>query len=68
MKKQQRSSANCKDSEKGVCSKNKKANDQNQEKMASNVVKKYDDLIRCTNVLTEGIESGEFQLYSYLMF
>ena len=28
--------------------------------MAGSVVKKYDDLIRCTNVLTEGIENGKF--------
>ena len=32
------------------------------EKMAGSVVKKYDDLIRCTNVLTEGIENGKFFL------
>ena len=57
---QQRSSANSKDSERGISGKSKDSKDQNQEKMASNVVKKYDDLIRCTNVLTEGIESGEF--------
>jgi len=33
--------------------------------MASSVVKKYDDLIRCTNVLTEGIESEFLKFVSH---
>uniref|UniRef100_A0A7M5WMR6 Uncharacterized protein n=1 Tax=Clytia hemisphaerica TaxID=252671 RepID=A0A7M5WMR6_9CNID len=47
MKKTQRSSANSKDTKKAL----------SQEIMAGSVVKKYDELIRCTNVLTEGIET-----------
>ena len=29
-------------------------------KMTSSVVKKYDELVRYTNILTEGIESGNY--------
>lgn len=36
-----------------------KGKNQPVETMSSAVIKKYDELIRCTNVLTEGIESGE---------
>ena len=33
--------------------------------MSSVAVKKYDELIRCTNVITEGIEQGKnFTLFS----
>ena len=57
MKKIQRSSASSKDTNK----KDKKPDSGtlSQEIMAGSVVKKYDELIRCTNVLTEGIESGK---------
>ena len=61
MKKQQHST-NSKDSA------GKKASTKVPEidKMAGSVVKKYDDLIRCTNVLTEGIENGK--LFNHLGF
>ena len=53
MKKQQLpgTSASSKDSQ-------RKARSVPSQEMASSVVKRYDDLIRCTNVLTEGIENG----------
>lgn len=59
MKKQQHSTNNSRDFG-GKNSRKTSSSVPEQETMAGSIVKKYDDLIRCTNVLTEGIESGKF--------